>query len=165
MSRHANDNYPTPEFALQALSRELGPFLRGIALEPCAGDRRIVRHFRMLTWTAFDIRDDPPVDFTTWSTFGRWDYCITNPPYPLAQQFVDRARACCDRVWMLLRLNFLGGQKRCEWWARNRPSHIWVLSKRPSFTGAGTDRTEYAWFGWCEPNAVYADVRVLGAQC
>jgi hypothetical protein len=49
---------------------------------------------------------------------------------------------------MLLRLPWLGSQKRAQW-QRENPSNIHVLPKRPSFTADGkTDATEYAWFIW-----------------
>ena len=30
----------------------------------------------------------------------------------------------------------------------NTPTALHVLSKRPSFTGKGTDATDYAWYVW-----------------
>jgi len=50
---------------------------------------------------------------------------------------------------MLLRLNFLASRKRHGWWNLHRPSALFVLSQRPSFTEDGqTDATDYAWFYW-----------------
>ena len=49
---------------------------------------------------------------------------------------------------MLLRLNYLGSITRHEWWKSSPPIAIHVLSKRPSFTGTGTDATDYGWFAW-----------------
>ena len=73
---------------------------------------------------------------------------VANPPYGKAREFVDAARSLTDGpVCMLLRIGFLAGQKRRDWWQRN-PADVYVLSKRPSFTGAGTDATDYAWYVW-----------------
>jgi hypothetical protein len=50
---------------------------------------------------------------------------------------------------MLLRLNFLGAQRRRDWWKAHEPAALFVLSARPSFTQDGkTDATDYAWFAW-----------------
>ena len=49
---------------------------------------------------------------------------------------------------MLLRLNYLGSITRHDWWKEYSPTSLYVLSKRPSFTGKGTDATDYAWFVW-----------------
>lgn len=48
----------------------------------------------------------------------------------------------------LLRTNFLESKKRFEWWQDKPPTKLYVLSKRPSFTGKGTDATSYSWFIW-----------------
>jgi hypothetical protein len=76
-----------------------------------------------------------------------WDVIITNPPYSLALEFIERALPLADVVVMLLRLNFLGGAKRAAFF-RDNPPDIYVLPNRPSFTGHGTDACEYAWFVW-----------------
>jgi len=74
-----------------------------------------------------------------------WDVVIANPPYALAQEFVDHARVLGTLVIFLLRLNFLGSAAK---FAKYMPD-VYVLPKRPSFTGDGrTDATEYAWFVW-----------------
>lgn len=78
----------------------------------------------------------------------RFDVCIGNPPYSLAQEFVNQALGCSRIVCFLLRLNFLGSQKRATWLRANTPS-VLVLPRRPSFTDDNkTDATEYAWFCW-----------------
>lgn len=50
---------------------------------------------------------------------------------------------------MLLRLNFLGSQRRAAWLRAWTPD-VYVLPRRPSFTGRGTDSCEYAWCVWHE---------------
>lgn len=75
---------------------------------------------------------------------------IMNPPFGMAQQFVQRALQIVKRggtVCALLRLNWLGSKSRREFLKKHLPSFR-VLTKRPSFTGKGTDATEYAWFLW-----------------
>lgn len=73
---------------------------------------------------------------------------IGNPPYSLAPQFIDLSLRCCDIVVMLLRLNYLGSEKRNEF-MRTRAPDVYVLPNRPSFIQDGTtDSIEYAWFVW-----------------
>lgn len=60
---------------------------------------------------------------------------ITNPPYELAIEFVERcieAAGELGHVIMLLRLPFLESIDRAEF-HRDHPSRLGVLSKRPSF--------------------------------
>jgi hypothetical protein len=62
-------------------------------------------------------------------------------------EFIAKALTYASYVVMLLRLNFLGSGKRAAFFAREMPD-IYVLPDRPSFTGRGTDATEYGWFVW-----------------
>ena len=52
------------------------------------------------------------------------------------------------KLVFLLRTAFLESKKRYEFWQENPLSDLLVLSKRPSFTGKGTDATSYSWFVW-----------------
>ena len=92
----------------------------------------------------------------------RW--VIGNPPYSLskfnpstgkftltsvAEEHATRALCLADNVAFLLRLNFLGGDERADFWRANPAKVVYVLSQRPSFTtDGGTDSTEYALFVW-----------------
>ena len=49
---------------------------------------------------------------------------------------------------MLLRLPFLESNKRYEFWQNHPVNKLYILSKRPSFRGKGTDATAYAFFVW-----------------
>lgn len=74
------------------------------------------------------------------------------PPYSIALEFIEAAlsmRKSQGVVAFLLRINFLGSQERADW-HRAHPCKLYVLPRRPSFTGGGTDATEYAWFVWGE---------------
>lgn len=88
----------------------------------------------------------------------QYDVIIGNPPYSLAQEFIDKALQILKpggRLIFLLRTNFLESKKRFEWWQDKPPTRLYVLSKRPSFTGKGTDATSYSWFIW--EKSRYAD--------
>ncbi len=165
--RRPDDYYATPEWLTRALCDALlvhhFPFTSKI-LEPAIGDGAIARVLREYHSRAHihgvDIRDvprDPRCDVLTIGDFlaleprPEFDLIVTNPPYSLAFEYVYHAlqwrRAPTSLVCMLLRLNFLGGQRRATWLRSNTPS-VYVTPRRPSFTGDGTDATEYAWFVW-----------------
>lgn len=58
---------------------------------------------------------------------------IMNPPYALAQEFIEHALTLTDGpVAALLRLNFLEGSTRSKWLSQHVPD-VWVLANRPSF--------------------------------
>ena len=163
--RVAEDAYPTPVWAVRALLA--GCHLPGGTwLEPAAGDGAIVRMVnacrRDVTWYACDVREEcwpaiePLVDDGAIGDFLQLDWSdwpapaviITNPPYSLAEAFVRKALEVPGAVVvMLLRLNWLAGQKRAAWLRANTPS-VYVLPRRPAFVNGRTDATDYGWLVW-----------------
>lgn len=156
--RRPYDLYETPEECTQSIIPYLG-YPRSI-LEPAAGSGAIIRvlkrHLPEFTYRAIDINIFPPLittsqDFLTLEPDPSFDLVLGNPPYSLAEEFCKRSmlwrKDVSSRVCMLLRLNFLESQKRAVWLRENTPS-VYVLPKRPSFTGKGTDATGYGWFMW-----------------
>lgn len=145
--RNAYDFYPTPEWCYEKLPINWSLF--DTALEPAAGDRRIV-HFlqnqKLLQVDWCEIQEG--LDF--FEHEGEYDLIITNPPFSLAQEFIEHSMSMAPTVIMLLRLNFLGSQARHEFWKQFPPDGLIILSKRPSFTGKGTDSSDYAWFIWSD---------------
>jgi hypothetical protein len=78
---------------------------------------------------------------------------VGNPPYRQAQRHIDAAREqliAGDALVFLLRLNFLGANKRAEWWAEARDiARTDTVVPRPGFrVKKGSDATEYGVFGW-----------------
>ena len=175
--REENDFYPTPEWTVHRfLEKTDGRLPGGLWLEPCAGEGAIISAVRSsksarrhVPFHAVELQERfienllelPGVykatscNFLDWkwleSTNGqrseRADVIITNPPYTLAYDMVKHALKQADAVCMLLRINFLASELRCEWMQEHTPD-IFVLPNRPSFRGKGTDACEYAWFLW-----------------
>jgi hypothetical protein len=144
----------------------------GTVLEPSAGEGVFPYAATELgwwgsCWDCVEIRDQSPPFFppcpdgeygfdpswinnTNFLTFnaGRYDLCIGNPPFTLAQEFVEKALSCSTQVMFLLRLGFLASKKRGKLFAEHPPANIWVLESRPSFTGKGTDSADYCVVHW-----------------
>lgn len=141
---NSQDFYPTPAWCYENLEIDWTQF--STAHEPCAGDHRIVDFLQDvgITTTHTDILEG--TNFLEWNQ--PTELILTNPPFQLAQEFIDHSVVLADTVIMLLRLNFLGSISRHDWWKTCSPTALHVLSKRPSFTGGGSDATEYAWFVW-----------------
>jgi len=120
--------------------------------DPCCGDGRLIIRMQHagLHAKGADIRPAAPgfpvKDYLLDAT--PRDFVISNPPFSLAREFVEHALKHSREVMFLLRLNFLGAQRRQEFWRRHEPCALFVLSDRPDFTGGGGDATEYAWFYW-----------------
>lgn len=81
---------------------------------------------------------------------GVYSAVVMNPPYSRAEAFVRRAIDHGQRLWpvaALLRIAFLASQGRAEWLAKDAPD-VYVLPRRPDFTGGGGDSADYAWMVW-----------------
>lgn len=172
--RIENDKYNTPQLAIDALLSVLSiPFL-GTFIEPCRGAGTIYNSVPVFSQEKRWAEIDEGVDYLS-TDFGGIDLIITNPPFSHAIEFLQKSLTEANSVWYLLRLNFLGSQKRKAFWNENPPSHVLVLSERPCFVWvcqnkackamyepgsttvceacggkvrAQTDSIEYAWFGW-----------------
>jgi len=93
--------------------------------------------------------------------FPHW--IIGNPPYSHAEAHVRHALTLAPRCAFLLRLAFLESMKRVDFWRDHQPSEVYVLAKRPSFTGGGTDGAAYGWFVWdrTKPGPARMDILTL----
>jgi len=80
---------------------------------------------------------------------------VTNPPFKLAQEFVEHARLMVPKTIMLLRLAFLESERRRKLFSEGDLARVWVFSKRlPMMHRAGWDGPKansgmaFAWFVW-----------------
>jgi hypothetical protein len=119
--RQGQDFYPTPDHAtLSLLANET---FTGSIWEPACGDGAISK-LLLTQYPAIyssDLHDwqygETGVDFL--SSHRRTHNVVTNPPYKLAQEFVEHALAVSEhKVAMLLKLNFLEGQRRKSMFAK-----------------------------------------------
>lgn len=164
-ARRLDDAYDTPDWLAKAIMPHLLLFgcVKRRILEPACGSGAVVRELQSTFGSSVPVEGIDLVprgdmagqavvgDFLTLESRQDYDLIITNPPYSLAEEFCQRAmlwrRDGRSVVVMLLRLNFLASQRRAAWLRKNPPA-IYVTPRRPSFTGNGTDATEYAWFVW-----------------
>lgn len=147
--RNAQDAYMTPRWCVDLIAervQDLNCF--DTFLEPCRGTGSISDHPHFQRAVPFWAELSEGVDYLDPAFSTAADLIVTNPPFSLALEFLTKSLAQPASVAYLLRVNFLGSQKRKEFWQANPLSHLYVLSRRPSFTGHGTDSTEYAWFVW-----------------
>jgi hypothetical protein len=164
--RVVNDLYATPSFAIDAILPHL-PVAGAVVLESSAGSGAIIERLLASGVEASRLRAceiDPRHteklvnlgvaphvgDFLS-SSWSGIDLILMNPPYSDAQEFIEHSIAVVaprnGTVAALLRINFLEGQKRLKF-HRAHPCDLFVLPRRPSFTGGGTDATGYCWLVW-----------------
>lgn len=158
--RPADDFYRTPAEATEALiEREY----IGRVWEPACGDGAISkvleRSGRIVLST--DLYDHgygrPGVDFLKQQRTATRQAIVTNPPFKLAQQFVEHAlHLGAPKVCMFLRLAFLEGQRRHDsgLWAYCHRVHVFT-NRMTLWRGDHARRDEakggmiaFAWFVW-----------------
>lgn len=96
-----------------------------------------------------------------------YDLVIMNPPFRFAMEFIEECLKLAPAVACLLRLNFLGGAERNEFFRKWAPG-VFVIPNRVSFISpeiklGATDSIEYAWFVWDRRRTEPPVIRVLPA--
>jgi hypothetical protein len=110
------------------------------------------------------LRDNRPI--------ARVDNVISNPPFNLAREFIDRALTIAThKVAMLLPLTFLEGQARARWLLTTPLARVHVFSWRISMppgelltagkVEAKGGKKCFAWFVWAKDHEGPAQVMLL----
>lgn len=157
--REKNDYYATDPKAAELLL-ELGAFDN--ILEPACGEGHLSKVFinagikttsSDLIYRGYGIQKD-------FFDYDKWDGdIITNPPYKYALEFVEHALKIVrysDKVAMFLKLQFLEGKKRKEFFLTHPPKTIYVSSSRLLCAKNGDfesarkvgSAVAYGWFVW-----------------
>jgi hypothetical protein len=107
--------------------------------EPCCGQGHIskvlLEYFPEANHYATDLIDrgygEGGVDFILDSIDTKADWIITNPPYSLAQEFITKSLFLTSKgVAMFLKIQFLEGQARRDWFKNTPLKYVYVFSKR-----------------------------------
>ncbi|MEW9274393.1 TRM11 family methyltransferase [Gluconobacter oxydans] len=157
--RHADDWYVEPAWAVDALLQAEQPF-NGLVSDPCCGsgnipDRLEAHGVKAIGSDRVDRADGKYVvaDFRAALSMVAPASIVSNPPYGVAQAFVEEALGqTTDRVAVLLRLAFLEGVARGEWFKTVPLARVWVSSRRMSMPPGGSGvkakngTVAFAWF-------------------
>ena len=185
--RHATDYYVTPKDAVRIFLKHFrddvlkGEFFDDTTgfgqapqlceyLDPCAGGDGghdmtypyvIKETFNPEILTTIDIREDSRAerkeDYLDAKIDIPPDIIITNPPFYLAKEIIEKALSDVKGygyVIMLLRLNFFGSNDRFKFFQRQMPIASYVHHRRFSFTdNSKTDSIEYMHAVWQKDTA------------
>lgn len=168
--KHISDYYVTP---INKINEFLGAFQKYenifskdiMILDPCAGGDIInemsyptaLNIFnKNLKIDTLDIREDSRAkikgDFLELDAKNKYDVIITNPPFNISLDIINKALDDVKEggfVIMLLRLNYFGGKVRKSLWENNMPKYCFVHNRRISFLDNGkTDSIEYCHMVW-----------------
>lgn len=164
--RRLADAYETPGWCVELILKRLNVESIGRVFDPCCGSRVMSSVARRLNpdivVTDMDVAAPEWLwssnfqlgDFLAYEPDGIHPFCLMNPPYSRAVEFVEKAQKHCREVVALLSLAFMrptssrkGYVGRSRLLRQGHPD-VYVLPRRPSFTGGRTDSVDYAWFHW-----------------
>ena len=164
--REEHDYYATSPIAVKLLC-EIETFSHDI-LEPCCGEGHISKVLEEHGYNveSMDLIDrgygKGGVNFLEYNEVIDKDI-ITNPPYSMAQEFVEHSMELITdghKVAMFLKLSFLEGQGRHRMFEKYPPKTVWVSSARLGCAKNGefkinkhgeptvASAVAYAWFVW-----------------
>ena len=164
--RVEEDYYATPYNSTQALLDNVK--FEGKFLEPCVGGGHIQevikKYYPNNEIIGYDLVDRgyPNTIVSNYLTndFGKdkYDSIITNPPYSLAQEFLEKSMSIINKngkIAMFLKIQFLEGIARKEMFNKYPPKYVYVFTKRqnPLRNGSPVDENGKAWastmcFAW-----------------
>lgn len=167
--RVKDDYYATPYESTKLLLDNVKFY--GNFLEPCVGGGHIAdvikKYYPNEPVHCVDLVDRGysntlVTDFLTYDFLEqKFDNIITNPPYSLAQEFLEKSMSVLNnngKIAMFLKIQFLEGAKRRELFKKYPPKYIYVFSKRqnPWRNGSSVDENGkpwsstmcFAWFVW-----------------
>lgn len=174
--RVENDYYATPFNATEALLNALNESGETLSsdtiLEPSAGEGHIVKVLKdfypyneivandiAYRSSRLGINVNGGVDFLNYEPHRKFDTIITNPPFALAQEFIEKALELSNHyVIMFAKIQLLEGDKRRKMFDNSPLKYVYVFSKRvnPLRNGEATDENGkpwastmcFAWFVW-----------------
>jgi hypothetical protein len=157
-AREGLDRYYTPDNVAECLVSLLGLLPGQHVVEPSIGGGAFARACLRRDCKVTGIDVDPEAEGLALvdglcgdvlDTSIEADWYIGNPPYKHAEAHLRHALAHArEGCAFLLRLAFLESARRYPFWFEHSPASVYVMSRRPSFTGTGTDSCAYAWFIW-----------------
>ena len=151
----ANEFYPTPCSVVNTLLSRLTIKSGDRFLEPCRGNGAIYDKIQLPESHKSYAEITEGIDYLN-TSFDKHDIIITNPPFSLTEQFLDKSMSELSEggtLAYLQRVNFLGSKKRINFWERvGHPGKFPIIVPRPRFLKSGSDSCEYAWFIWDHGN-------------
>lgn len=164
--RRELDFYPTPKNVTRALMnfmfKEDRFDFNTTIWEPACGDgsmSEVLKEYCQSVYSS-DLRDtgygDGNIDFLEYSGKVEFDAIITNPPFNLSAQFIDKANKETRAVCMLLKSQYWHAKNRADLFFQNPPAYVLPLTWRPDFLEherkvgekKGAPTMEVAWSVW-----------------
>lgn len=163
--RVEHDYYATPPETTELILREID--LSGSILEPACGEGHIStlikKYYPQNEIVSTDLIDrgygETGIDFLTHDYGRKFGTIITNPPFKLAKEFIEKSlKISTDKVIMFAKLQLLETKGRLELFRNSPLKYVYVHVERQSPWRNGSPLDEhgkpwssamcFAWFVW-----------------
>lgn len=170
--RVENDYYATNPEAVKMLLGQY-KFNGTKMLEPCVGAGHIANAVKSFVGyeniditgvdiVNYDYNNTIISDFLAWNSGTKFDFIISNPPYSMAQEFIEHGFELLKdngQMAMFLKIQFLEGAKRKLFFNKYPPRYIYVFRNRMPVWNNGQPKDPktgkkwattmcHAWFVW-----------------
>ena len=150
--RQERDFYPTPGEVTRALIA--AEKLEGPIFEPACGDGAMAKEFKAAGYkvVASDIHPlgyGVKRDFFTVKQKLPTANIVTNPPFNLAERFIEHALSLEPKtLCLVLKSTYWHAKSRADLFERTRPAAVYPLLWRPDFLDKGRPTMEVCWTVW-----------------
>ena len=180
--RIENDFYATNPKAIKMLL-DVYKIKGNEILEPCVGQGHIANainnYYNDKNITGIDLIDRGypttiVTDFLNYKTDKKYDAIVTNPPFSLAKEFAEKGLSLLKdngQMVLFLKIQFLEGIKRKDFYDKYPPKYIYVFRKRMATWNNGKEFDNngkhwattmcHAWFIWEKGNKTEPIIRWL----
>lgn len=154
-NRVENEVYPTPievTHALMLLLKELD-YNHLTVWEPACdigGMSKVIEKYGHTVYSS-DLRytgfGDGGLDYLLTPDTSHYAI-ITNPPFNLSMQFIEKALTEARIVCMVLKSQYWHAAKRANFFKENTPAYVCPLTWRPDFSNGGNPTMDVHWTIW-----------------
>lgn len=149
--RAASDYYPTPPEVTKALMDFLKIPEGSLVWEPACGEGHMVRVLESAGMRV--IESDIKTGENFLSTEKKdCDWIITNPPFSIADKFIERCVEHEKPFALLLKSQYWHAKKRLDLFRKSQPDYVLPLTWRPDFLfgerGGGSPLMDVMWVVW-----------------
>lgn len=156
--RNKSDYYPTPEDCTITLVDYLNIPKGSTIWEPACGQGHMSRAleqcgYRVISTDIEDYGCGYDVEDFLQSSGKECDWIITNPPFSLSSQFIEKAISLKKPFALLLKSQYWHSKNRMSLFNKHRPMYVLPLTWRPDFEfgkRGGSPTMECIWTVWGE---------------
>lgn len=155
--RAKSDFYPTPSDVTIALVKAIGLCTGTRVWEPACGEGHMVQTLQRCGCSVVGTDISMGVDFLS-ASYIPCDWIITNPPFSIADKFIERCLYFERPFALLLKSQYWHAKKRLNLFREHPPITIFPLTWRPDFLfktrGGGSPLMDVMWCVWENSHAI-----------